>query len=392
MDPFAGVDFDGRAFRVYSSVDESDATNADKFIHGSDELTGEAVNDAVFNRNQTVSDLLNIAFEFTDANWSYSNADAQLKRLIEAGTDEWDVMANDLRTLANLSRDGYIHNVAHSDILDLSRSYWYGDAMKDVQFVEGGMYLLIGDYFTDALQSAHCLYQNRNILNNVYGSENYITDMVFDGKWTYDAMIRVIEDTAQDLNGDGEMTQGDDLFGFTCWAKWGSTVPFLIGTGIKFVERTEDGPRFCFNNERSVKILEKMNELYYSPAAHSDLTNPSMQTLQGLFTNGMTTLMGYNRLGSMADFREVEFGMGPLPYPKLDEEQADYVSSLHDTTEVGAIPMTVPQENLAFCQTVLEVACRETGRTVIPEWYENGLLGTERISRFQYRGKYEVTG
>ena len=141
VDPFDGVDFDGRAFRVYSSVDESDATNADKFIHGSDELTGEAVNDAVFNRNQTVSDLLNITFEFTDARWSYSDADAQLKRLIEAGTDEWDVMANDLRTLANLSRDGYIHNVAHSDILDLSRSYWYGDAMKDVQFVEGGMYI-----------------------------------------------------------------------------------------------------------------------------------------------------------------------------------------------------------------------------------------------------------
>lgn len=90
VDPFVGVDFDGRAFRVYSSVDESDATNADKFIHGSDELTGEAVNDAVFNRNQTVSDLLNIVFEFTDARWSYSARTHSLsgssRRVVTNGT------------------------------------------------------------------------------------------------------------------------------------------------------------------------------------------------------------------------------------------------------------------------------------------------------------------
>ena len=373
IDPFAGTDFGGRAFRVYSSVDESDATNADKFMHGSDELNGESVNDAVYNRNQYVSNLLNINFEFTDAEWTYSNADAQLKLLIQAGSDEWDVMANDIRTLANLSRDGYIHNVYNTQLLDLTQTYWYGDAMKDCQFIEGGMYLLIGDYFTDALQSCHCLYCNEQILNNTYGSTEYVNDMVFAGKWTFDSMIQVMEDTMQDLNGDGQMKQGEDLFGFTCWGKWGSMIPFLIGTGIQFIERTPDGPQFYFNNERSVKILEKLNELFYDPAAHSDLADASVVTLQILFSNNQSTLLGYNRLGHLENFREVEFSMGVIPYPKLDEDQAEYVSSIHDVTEVGAIPSTLPLESMDFCQTVLEVVCRETGRTVIPEWYENGL-------------------
>jgi hypothetical protein len=122
-----------------------------------------------------------------------------------------------------------------------------------------------------------------------------------------------------------------------------------------------------------VKILEKLNELFYDPAAHSDLADASVVTLQILFSNGQSTLLGYNRLGHLANFREVEFSMGVVPYPKLDEDQENYVSSIHDVTEVGAIPMTLPTDSLEFCHTVLEVVCRETGRTVIPEWYENGL-------------------
>ena len=43
-DPFADVDFDGREFRFYTSVDETDATNADKFIRGLGETNGEIVN------------------------------------------------------------------------------------------------------------------------------------------------------------------------------------------------------------------------------------------------------------------------------------------------------------------------------------------------------------
>jgi ABC-type glycerol-3-phosphate transport system substrate-binding protein len=373
IDPFAGTDFGGRAFRVYSSVDESDATNADKFMHGSDELNGESVNDAVYNRNQKVSELLNIKFEFTDAEWTYSNADAQLKLLIQAGSDEWDVMANDIRTLANLSRDGFIHNVYNSSILDLTQTYWYGDAMRDCQFIEGGMYLLIGDYFTDALQSCHCLYCNEQIINNVYGSTEYVNDMVFAGHWTFDNMIQVMEDTMQDLNGDGQMKQGEDLFGFTCWGKWGSMIPFLIGTGIQFIERTEDGPQFCFNNERSVKILEKLNELFYADGALTTLADYSDAGLRIVFGAGQSLIIGYNRLGDLAKMRDIEFTIGILPYPKLDGDQENYVSSLHDTSEVGAIPMTLPPDSMDFCTTCLEVFCRETGKMVIPKYYEEGL-------------------
>ena len=380
VDPFAGTDLGGRDFRVYTSVDTSDATNGDAFIRGSGEINGEAVNDAVFERNAYVSQLLNVNLAFEEANYSYGNAESSIKKLVQAGDDQWDVMANDIRSLANLSRDGYIRNVYNSTIFDLTKTYWYADAMRDCQFLEGGMYLLIGDYFTDALQSTHALFVNETMLNDYYGDTEYINAMVFDGKWTFDNMIEIVDNCKSDLNGDGKMTDGDQ-FGFMCLGMWGSMVPFVIGTDIQFIERTETGIEFCFNNERSVTILEKLNELFYqggegtqnsgtqtAPSATSDAGG-----LRTHFANGEALIMGYNRLGDLANMRDIEFGVGIIPYPKLDEAQANYVSSMHDVSEVGAIPGTLPDTSVEFCHTVLEVLARETGRTVIPKYYEEGL-------------------
>ena len=96
IDPFADTDFGGREFRVYTSVDDTEATNGNAFIQGSGELTGEAVNDAVFERNAKVCDLLNISLSFIEASLSYSNHEATIKKQIMAGSDDWDVMANDI--------------------------------------------------------------------------------------------------------------------------------------------------------------------------------------------------------------------------------------------------------------------------------------------------------
>ncbi len=40
---------------------------------------------------------------------------------------------------------------------------------------------------------------------------------------------------------------------------------------------------------------------------------------------------------------------------------------------IVAISVTLPADSVSFCQTVLEILCRETGRTVIPKYYEEGL-------------------
>ena len=371
-DPFEEIDFDGREFRFYTSVDETDATNADKFIRGLGETNGEIVNDAVYARNLFVSELLGITLKFTEANFSYSNHEASIKSLVMAGADEFDVITQDIMALSGLAAGNFLRNVYNTKVMDYDKVYWYGDAMRDLQFIEGGMYMLLGDYFTDCLASAHALFANESILNDNYGSTEYINEMVFDGKWTIDNMATICEAVARDLNGDGQMTEGD-LFGYTCIGTWGSAIPALIGTGVQFVERTEDGISYCYNNERSVKVLEQLNKMYWNNGALTSIADYTAAGLRQVFANGQTVIMGYNRIGDLENLRDIEFGVGIIPYPKLDETQANYVTSLHDTTEAGAILSTLPVDSEEFVHTCLEVFGRETNKQVIPQWYENAL-------------------
>jgi hypothetical protein len=71
--------------------------------------------------------------------------------------------------------------------------------------------------------------------------------------------------------------------------------------------------------------------------------------------------------------RDIEFSVGLACYPKLNTEQENYVSSLHDTSEVGAIVVTANPADMDFISTVLEVMAREAGRTIIPAYYEEAL-------------------
>ena len=371
-DPFEDIDFGGRDFRILTSIYESDSTNSDKFIRGLGETNGEIVNDAVYARNLMVSELLGINLVFTESDYGFGDVSTNLKNLALAGADEYDIISNDIYQLAILASDGYLRNVYNSTVLDLTKEYWYGDAMRDLQFIEGGMYLLVGDYFTDSLASAHALFANESIINDNFGSTEYINEMVFDGKWTIDNMVTICEAVARDTNGDGQMTEGD-LFGYTCIGTWGSAIPALIGTGVQFVERTEEGISYCYNNERSVKVLEQLNKMYWNNGTLTSIADFTDAGLRQVFANGQTVIMGYNRIGDLENLRDIEFGVGIIPYPKLDETQENYVTSLHDSTEVGAILTTLPPSSDEFVHTCLEVFARETHKQVIPQWYENAL-------------------
>lgn len=371
-DPFAGTDFGGKSLRLNASADTYDATNAYRFIAGSGEMNGELINDAVFNRNAAVQELLNIKLEFTPTEWNYDQAYAQIEKLVLAGDGQFDVVINDLKSLAQLSSNGYFHSVENTGILDFTKSYWYADAIRDLTVVPGAMYVLLGDYFTDSLASAHVLYYNRTLIENHTGDANTVQDMVLDGKWTVDEMIALKTAMAVDLNGDGKMEEGDQ-FGYSVIGPWGPMLPVIMGFDVQFIENDNGNIRYCFNNERSVKILEKLNELYWTEGTLQDTAAHTAEDLRAKFANNEAVFVGYLRLSDLENLREVEFPVGLAPYPKLDNAQEHYVSSLHNTTEVGAVFVTVPTDELPFVFTCLEVLGRETGKTVMPTYYEDAL-------------------
>ena len=374
-DPFAGTDFGGKELRVSSSIDEYDSTNAHRLIAGSGELNGEIVNDAVYQRNADVEELLNVKLNFIPSEWNWDTGAAEIEKLILSGDCGFEVIINDLINLGRIAHKGYFHSVSDNKIMDFSKSYWYGEAIEDLEVVDGAAFMMLGDVFADSLASAHVLYYNKDIILNNYSDADYVQDIILAGDWTVDEMIRVTNETAVDLDGDGVMSEGADQYGYAVIGAWGPMIPVLMGFDVQFVEESGGKIAYCFNNERSVKILEKLNELYWRDAVLPDIKvgDRSDEGLLNMFANQQTVFLGYLRLCDLERMRDIEFTVGLACYPKLDETQNNYVSSLHDTSEVGAIVVTAPVGELDFISTCLEVMAREAGRTIIPAYYEEAL-------------------
>ncbi|MBR5445828.1 MAG: hypothetical protein IKV57_06890 [Clostridia bacterium] len=374
-DPFAGTDFGGKELRVSSSNNTNDSTNAHHLIAGSGELNGEIVNDAVYKRNTDVEELLNVKLNFIPSDWYWGDGHTEIEKLVLSGDCGFEVVINDLINLGRIAHLGYFHSVSDNEIMDFSQPYWYGEAIADLEVVDGAAYMMLGDVFADSLASAHVLYYNKDIILNNYSDENHVQDIILAGDWTVDEMIRITEETAVDLDGDGMMTEGADQYGYAVIGAWGPMIPVLMGFDVQFVEETGGKISYCFNTERSVKILEKLNELYWRDAVLPDIKvgDRSDEGLLTMFTAQQTVFMGYLRLCDLERMRDIEFLVGLACYPKLDTTQENYVSSLHDTSEVGAIVVTAPATEMDFISTCLEVLGREAGRTIIPAYYEEAL-------------------
>ena len=368
VDPFADMDFGGEEIRmmIANRVRDGMIGSQNTIIHG-EELTGEVVNDAVYNRNILVEEKLNIKLAFTENEESHDTIGASITQLLTAGDDAYDLVIHELFPLATLSVQNSFINVFDLPYLDFSKSYWYESYMSDVSFAsEDQRYILAGDYFLDILRTAHALYFNKDRYRDLYGDPEDLYDLVLEGDWTHDVFLQYSEGAYQDANGDGTR-DAEDLYGFSTYGYWGPVIPWIIGADVNFLAYKSDGaPYFALNDERSIKLVESLMRVYRGDGAYDYQAN-----YESAFLNGSSLFGGYLRVASMEVFRDMEADLGILPIPKLDDSQANYITSSHDTTNVGVIPVTCSK--LDTLAAVLEVLSIESAASVIPAYYETSL-------------------
>ena len=373
---FDNVNYDGRSFRIYTSTNVSTMGkgNSNFLIEGTGETDGGLVNDAVLERNIQVEDLLGVELEFTQIDLTYNEVAADIRRFTTSGTDEYDLVINDIYAYAELLIEGNFRNVLDEEcVFDFERPYWYKDYMDDLRLMDGYQYVLAGDYFIDILRDAHLLLLNKQIYLDHYNRKaDELYDVVTNFEWTYEKMNEVISDMYTDKNLNNVKDKGDQ-FGFMEPEFWGGSIPFSVSGNPTFISRDEDGyPEVIVHEgDRANQLAAAMSTLFNNESSSVALTTDS--ELLTAFTQDECLIVGYQRLGSLENsiLRQMEGDAAVLPYPMLFASDKKYTTSAHDTTEMGAILAT--STDLAFISTVVEVLNRETAKILIPVYYKECL-------------------
>jgi len=360
-----GLDFDGRVFSIYCG-------NADlnrMYYAGPDEETGDVVDDAVYKRNLSVSERLNISLRSDGISKDWNEVASAILPLVMAGDTTYDLFMGEQAGIAQLITDNCFVNAYSLEHLDFEKPWWNNVYMDEVSIGRDSRYFLVGDFFLDILHWTRTVFFNKRLYTDYYDSPDTLYTEVLDGKWTMARMAELAKSVYVDMNNDGVTDPGDQL-GYVAYSHNSSVDPFIYGTDIAYTKRDADGYlTLTMMSDDAVALAEWLCDFFHQPGSYYGFTSDA--ELQQAFIDGNVLFLGKSNLGSAQALRDMKEDFGILPYPKFDEEQDSYRSLVHDATMLGAV--SAASANLDMAGAVLEALNAETYRSVTHVWYETAL-------------------
>lgn len=339
-------------------------------------LTGDVINDAIYNRNAAVEDRLGVKIVnyLTTDNDNYSITET-IRKQVQAGTNEYNLFANSVYATIMYTADNLFQDMTELTYLDLEQPYW-SQGFNEAASIGEAQYFATGAICLSLYRFIFVTFFNKNIFDE--NQIPYLYDVVNDGKWTLDYQREISQGIYNDLNGDGNK-DANDRYGFITNhnmigvdAYWSSCdLPILSKDADNFL-------KYDVNVERLSAAVDKINLLLWENDGAYRVDNKSADAEQDdicrMFSQdqaAMTTLrlihVESNEMRNMASL------YGIVPIPKLDETQESYRSYAHDTMTAYGIPLTVVDDELEMVGAFMEALASESYRTVTPAYYELAL-------------------
>ena len=341
-----------------------------------DEVNGEVVNDAVFEREAAVEERLNCAIENlalgTDGHGGDLNT--MVATSVRAGDNAYDVLANSNYSTTNTFASGNFLNLYNVENLNLEKEYWAQHLIESTA-IGGVLFGVTGSISLFLYQEMFAVFFNRDLCEEFGIKADDVYQTVFDGKWTLDRMIEMTKDIYVDVNGDGTADEGD-VYGYGLQVS-SSTDGYWTSCQIRMTSRDENGGVYLDTDvEKLTAVVEKLQDFAYNQQGVIRLVEGSGYT-DGVY---LPEAFAKDQLLFMNDwiystetgiFREMTSDYGIIPYPKYDEAQDDYYSYLHDAFTTFCILTTV--QNPGEVGAVMEAMASDSHNRVIPAYYETAL-------------------
>lgn len=367
----ADLDFNGHSIVIFYR----DYDILHKYQMQGENNVGDVLYDAVYKRNSTVSERLNVDITFKigppDDLHSFIIRDVVQKDIMAAETD-WDLLFMSAQFGFTQSLLGYYIDLMDFPYIDVDRPWWWISYMEEESIDTSKRYMLNGDLTLFALMSATSAYFNKEMFSNIYGDPEALYTSVEDGSWTVDKYLEYCAGAYRDLNGDSGRDE-DDIYGARHTSIFTGVNYLTLSCGLPMSGRDEDGlPILDIYNDNWIKWSETLKK-YMMTDEYSKISAGIKSSEQYFINQGALFSMGM--LFNANEFRDTEFAYGIVPFPKFNESHNYLSAGATPNADAIFVPVTTNTNKYDTIGATIEALCAESYRTVTETYYEKTLKG-----------------
>ena len=202
------LDFNGQTMRILIQdvMAENDLTG---------ESGGDIVLDAIYKRNLMAEERFNVKIQPEIVQtMEHSELEEKVRSSILSDSEPYHVYMGRGREAFNLSCDGYLVRSEELPYLDIDKPWWYKECSENMALNSNEIFVHAGDICLSEFMYSNVLFFNKEHFTSRFGDYNELLyNCVFDGKWTYDVFLQYVEQSYEDINGNGT-ADSDDYYGF----------------------------------------------------------------------------------------------------------------------------------------------------------------------------------
>ena len=359
-----------------------------KFLD-SETYAGLTLEDAVYDRNVAVEEKykVNIVERIEDGEEPLSF----LQTAAFSDDYTYDVIYGWGYKMGTCVIEGLFADINSLPNVDLTQEYWSPSSMEDLM-INDKLYITINDISMNKLEWGSLIFFNKqivedyNVTKDMDGKTFY--ELVNEGKWTIDKFLQAVQLISTDVDGNGTIDK-TDVYGLIDGDASGSS--FGYSCGITLTTTADDGSYLVsYYNDNNYALATKIHDVLSNKKFVKDYVNdlganadvPDGMEIheyyRSFFSNGHA-LFSTGTAQITGEFRDMEDEYGVIPFPKLDENQQNYISTIDSNAALFAIPATYNKAATTAgadrTGAILEYMSYKSNQVVLPAYYETLLKG-----------------
>ena len=334
---------------------------------------GDVIHTAIMRRNSATEDRFGITITNEKLTGDGYVATKAIKKELSSGTHAYDIIANSCYSTIMYTGDGILYNLKKLEHLNLSAPYW-SQGFNDVASIGTGQYMCTGAASLALYRLMFVTFFNRDLMDSL--GEKSLFDVVNDGDWTLDYQIRLGKQYYADNDASNTVSVGDTVGMISSTLSyidpyWSSCKnPILVKNADNWFEYAVDVDRLSTTLRKVTELFYDANSYIVTSGGDSDRQNE----ISRMFSEGHALTATLRLCASETEFlRDMKDKYGVIPCPKLDKEQTEYQTFLHDQFTAFGICNPIDDERAQMLGAVLEYMAWSSYMNVVPVYYNVAL-------------------